>query len=330
MGLYDPQIRVGTSGTQPALGRNYATNAATVGRVLTSQGDDQPPAWAVPAPGVAPIAQTLVVDAVNFSATPTGTLGAPYQTIQAAINQAVALGWTFVQLLIAPATYAGAVAIPLGLAVTFHGWDPDAPTILSGNITITGSVGSAEDFYFTNCVITAATIAVANPAAQDLSLSFRNCFNSAAIAGFNVFLAYIESSQFGNVTGNNSTITSFDGYSWATTLQAAPTILPAGYSRAFLDAGHDTYQRSLTINGLAIGTTGFVTMAVPNYVRGGDTAQIQVVDPAIQDFKCGIHGVGVTGNVTAWITNLSRVSTNFNEAIKLTFHHEAMVPEPPP
>jgi hypothetical protein len=114
-------------------------------------------------------------------------------------------------------------------------------------------------------------------------------------------------------------------------LQVAPTIAPPGFTRQFLDAGHDTYNRALTINGLAIGTTGFVTMAVSTgvFVRTEDQAQVKVLDPAIQDFICGVHGVG-PGSVTCWITNLSRVSTNFNEAIQLLIHHNDMIAEPAP
>lgn len=329
MGLYDPQMRVSTSGTGAALGRNYATNAATAGRVLTSQGDNLAPQWATPAPGVAPIAQTLVVDAVNFSATPTGTLAAPYQTIQAAINRAVALGWVFVQLLIAPATYADPVAIPLGLAVTFHGWDPNAPATLGGDITITGGIGSSDAVVFTNCLITAANIAAANPATQDINLTFDNSFNSAAITTFNALLFYFTSTQGGNITANGGLTISWDGYSWARTLQVAPAIVPAAYTRQFFDAGHDTYRRALVANGVVIGTTVFVDMVVPAYVRADDLVQIQTVDPSVRDFICGIHGADA-GSVVAWITNLSRVSTNFNDAIVLLVHHEAMVAEPPP
>jgi hypothetical protein len=331
MGLYDPQMRVGTSGTQPALGRNYATNAATAGRVLTSQGDDLPPAWAAAAPGVAPIAQTLVVDAVNFSATPTGTLGAPFQTCQAAINAAVALGWTFVQLLIAPATYADPILVPANFDIVFHGWDEFAGPTLGGDITLTGGIGSSNLTVFTNCVITAANIIAANPATQDIDVSLISTFNSAAVTGFNVFLRSRWSTQGGNVTANGGLFTSWDGFSWARTLQVAPVIAPPGFTRQFLDAGHDIYQRALTINGLAIGTTGFVTMAVSTgvFVRTEDQAQVKVLDPAIQDFICGVHGVG-PGSVTCWITNLSRVSTNFNEAIQLLIHHNDMIAEPAP
>lgn len=330
MGILDPQMRVGTSGSSPALGRNYAQNAATAGRVLTSQGDDLPPTWAAPASGVRPIARTFVVDAVNFSATPDGSFGAPFQTIQAAINRAVAIGETFIQLLIAPSTYADPVNIPSGLDVTFHGWDELASPNLGGDITIVGGVGSSNTMCFTNCNIFATNITAANPATQDITLEFHGSFVSANITGFNVSLFYRGSTQGGNVVANGGCFISWDGLSWARWLQGASS-LPPGYSRQFLDAGHDIYSRSLTINGLAIGATGFVTMPISTgvFVRAGDHASIRVNDPAVQDFICGVHGVG-PGTVTAWITNLSRVSTNFAEGIQVLIHHNDMIAEPAP
>lgn len=331
MGLYDPQMRISTSGTGVAKGKNYATNAATAGRVLTSQGDELPPLWAAPPAGVRPIAQTYVVDAVNFSATPDGTFAAPYQTCQAAINAAVALGLSFIQLLIAPATYADPINIPSGIDVTFHGWDEFASPVLGGDITIVGGIGSSNLMQFTNCLITATNITAANPATQDISLEFHGTFNSANVTGFNVILTYRWSTQGGNVLANGGLNTSWDGFSWARTLNIDPTIAPPGYARSFFDSGHDIYRRAMTINGLAIGTTGFVTMAISTgaFVRTEDHAQVKVIDPAIQDFICGVHGVG-PGSVTVWITNLSRVSTNFNEAVEVLIHHNDMIAEPAP
>ena len=190
MGVYDPQIGVGTSGTRPALGRNYATNAATAGRVLTSQGDNLPPLWGAVAPGVAPVAQTLFVDAVNFSATPTGTLQAPFQTIQAAVNQAVANAWTQVQIMVAPSTYADPIAIPLALEmVIIQGWGPATfllGTIIGGDITYTSLAAGWGNLILRNLNVTALNIATANPLVEDLYVQLDHCESAAAIAAFNL------------------------------------------------------------------------------------------------------------------------------------------------
>lgn len=278
------------------------------------------------------IHQTLFVDAVNFAAAGDGSLMKPFQTLQAAINYAVAQAWTAVQLLIAPATYAAAVAVPDGLAVVFQGWDncqQAGQVVLGGDITVVGGVGSNGTVGFSNVVITAATISTVNPATQDMWVSLQNTFCSAQIIAFNLTIEAKQSTIGADATANGGCTMRWDGASWAYTLQTTP-VFPPGTNHLFFDAGHDTYQRSLTVNGVAIGTTAFVPMAVPTLVGQNDRVAIQVDDPAVQDFICGIHGVGVAGTVTAWITNLSRVSTNFNEAISLLIHHEQMVAEPAP
>lgn len=328
MGLYDPQMRVGTSGTGAAMGRNYATNAATAGRVLTSQGDNLPPQWAAPAPGVAPVAQTFFVDAVNFSATPTGTLGAPFQTIQQAVNQAVANAWVYVQIVIAPATYVDPIAIPAGLQIAFTGWSQNAVAILSGDITIVGGIGSSDQITFENCAIFAANITAADPLTQDIDLNFyaSECF--AVITGFNVLCDWRASTQAGNVNAGGGLTTSWDDWSWTHTLNSAPVFTVGGvYTRSFWGTGHDTFPQTITVNGVVIGTTVFVDLAVPAYTRADDRVQIQVADPAVRDFLCGVHGVAA-GVVTVWITNLSRVSTNFADDVLLLVHHNDMIVEP--
>jgi hypothetical protein len=278
---------------------------------------------------VQPIANTLVVDSTNGVLAGPGTFSAPFLTVQAAIDYAELHTYGNVLILIAPGTYNGTVAIPGDLTVTIHGWDQQTVTILGGSITIIGGVASYNLLSFTNCDIQAGSIATVDPATQDLGLSFTNCTNGAAISGFNIYCWYKQSAQNANITAAGNLSTSWDGYSWARTLQFGPVFFPANYTRQFLDAGHDTYGRSITINGLAIGATGFVTAAVPAYIRDADRVQIQVADPSIQDFICGIHGV-TAGNIVVWITNLSRVSTNFAEAVALTIHHLDMISEPAP
>lgn len=320
------RLRVSTSGTG-AQSEDYANGVATAGRLLTSGGPGLPPTWTVPPAGVAPVAQTFFVDAVNFSATPTGTLAAPYQTIQPAINQAVALGWTYVNIIVAPATYADPVAIPVGLQVAIASWGQNATAILSGDITITGGIGSSDQVTFENCVILAANITAADPLTQDIDLNFYACENFAAITAFNILASWQSSTQGGNITAGGGLASTWDDWSWSHTLNVAPTFTVAGvYSRAFWGTGHDVYPQNITINGVAIGTTAFVDLAVPALTRADDRAQLQVADPSVRDFICGVHGVAA-GVVTAWITNLSRVSTNFAEDVLLTMHHQDMIAE---
>lgn len=330
MGVNDPRVRAGTSGTSPAQGRHYAANAATVGHVFTAQGDDVPPIWAPGGgAGVVPINRTLVVDSVNFSATPTGTFAAPFQTAQAAINYAVLQAWPQVQLLMAPGTYPGAISIPITLGVVFHGWDELAPPVLSGDITIAGDIGVWTSVVFTNCDITAATITSGNPANQDLDLTFKHTANAANILGNNVTLLYAHSSQSGNITASGLMWIIYDGWSWSEVVSYNPLIAPIDYNRLFSDDGHDVIPETLTTLGLAVGDVAFIDVPASVLLRAGDHASVRVDDPAIRDFICGVHGT-TAGTITVWLRNLNRVVGDFNEPVQFVIHHNDMNWEPVP
>lgn len=322
------RLRVSTSGTA-ARSEDYADGVATAGRLLTSGGAGAVPLWSPPVAGVAPVAQTLFVDAVNFSATPTGTLGAPFQTIQQAIDQAVTNGWTQVEIFIAPATYAAPIAIPLVLVnVALVGWSDFIQPILGGDIVYASLPGGSANLAIIDCNVTAANIASDNPAANDLGLFFERSSNAAACIAANLVVEFRESFNAGTMTGNLALFTRWDGWSWRNHALLAPAFLPAAYFRTFLDAGHDVYPATLTINGLAIGATGFFNVAVP-WVRAGDYATVQVLAPVAVDYICGVHSSSA-GQVQIWLTNLSRASTNFAEAAQVMIHHMQMQAEPAP
>lgn len=281
------------------------------------------------------IHQTLFVDAVNWSPTADGSLTKPFQTHQQALNYAFAQAWPAVQLLTAPATYAAPLVIEETLNVIFSGYDPSEVNqpILSGDIIIIGGVGSSPTVAFVNCLITATTIRSSDIATQDISLVFDHTDNFAEIRGFNARLKYQQSTQYGDVVNTGGVFVDWDGSSWAYTLAVTPS-WPAGTNNSFWDAGHDTYQRNLTAAAVplfpAAGSTVFVDMVVPTYTGINDRVSIQVANTAIRDFVCGIHGVGAAGVVTAWLTNLSRVTLDFDEPILLLVHHEQMASQPAP
>lgn len=326
MGATDPQIRVATSGTN-ALGRHYALNAGTAGRVLTSQGDNLPPIWGAGG-GVRPIAQTYAVDLVNWSATPDGSLGAPFRTIQDALDHANLLGDTLVQLLIAPGVYPAAVNVPIGMDVAFHGWDPLTTAVIAGDITIAGAVGASAIISFTNCDILGANLRVADPTTQDLSLEFRSSYCAAAIAGFAVDVHFQHAILAGALVANDACLIEWDNYSWGRYAQLAGP-LPVGAVQRFLDSGHDTYPITLAALGLAIGATTFLTIVSGTLTKLNDHASVRVNEPAAQDFTCGVHSVNA-GQVVVWLTNISRASTNFNDGAELLIHHNTMIVEPAP
>jgi len=280
------------------------------------------------------IFQTLFVDAVHWSATADGSIMKPFQTLQQAINYAVAQAWTAVELLIAPATYAAAVAVPADLIVVFQGWDDTQigpGVILGGDITVVGGVGSSGYVGFANVLITAATISTVDPMTQDMFCAFRNTYNSASILGFNVILEYKQSTQGGDVLANGSCACRWDGPSWAYTLQVAPNFALAP-THAYFDAGHDTWRTNVDVAGpLAVGATAFTDVAFPpSWLQLFDRVQVQIANPMIVDCLIGVHGVKAAGVVTCWLTNLSRVAGVFSEDCVFLVHHDQMVGEPAP
>jgi hypothetical protein len=259
-----------------------------------------------------------------------GSLSKPFADIPTAIAAAVTAGLVIVQLQLAAGTYSEAVAVPEGLSVSFCAWDfsDQNQVVLGGDITATAAVGQANLAFF-NVFVTAANITTAVPASQDMVCLFEGCFEAANISGRNLTLQFHQTTLAGAVSADGSCTIIWDGHSWSYWLQLA-TSLPPGAVFYFRDAGHDTYATSVTVNGVTVGSVAFVPVALPTLVGQGDRVDIQVTDPAVQDFICGIHGVGTAGTVTVWLRNLSRVSQNFNEACLFLIHHELMVAEPAP
>lgn len=282
---------------------------------------------------IAPTAVTgvLFVDRALGTATGNGSLGAPYQTIQQAVTAAVALLLVEVVIKAAPGVYDGVVVIPNTLSVSVVGWGPVEDTFGLGNTQLTGDItltgGGRLQLAWLAAYMT--TITTSAPLVDTLSVSMTQCDASPALVAGNVALSLNMTQHAGDVLGAITVSVETDDYSWRWIVSYGATYSP-GYTRTFFGAGHGVFSTNLSLNGLAIGTTGFDTLAVGTHVRGGDRAAIQVVDPAVQDFICGIHGVGAGGAVTVWITNLSRVSTNFADAIVLTYHHQTMILEPGP
>jgi hypothetical protein len=279
------------------------------------------------------VTEVLFVDGVLGTAAGPGTIGAPFQAGQQALNYAATLVVTSIQLRFAPLpnplSY-DAMVIPAGLgAVKMTSWGniTEPYTELLGDITKTG--GGALSFQ--GLTLFMSDITVGNVAVDDLSIDLLDCECAAEISANVLFVNMALSYQSGDLTGTTSTDVTTDGYSWSSLVTDDPTVTPAGYGRTFMDAGHAVYTVALSASGIAIGTKGFDVLSVPGvHVRDGDRVAIQVADPSVQDFICGVHGVGVAGgSVTVWIENLSRVSTDFADDVLLTFHFNSM-PEVPP
>jgi hypothetical protein len=280
--------------------------------------------------GVAPVAQTFFVDGVNFSSSPTGTLSAPYRTIQQAIDQAVANLWTQVQIIVAPETYADPIAIPVDLEmVIIEGWGPTTfllGTIISGNITYTSLPAGWGNLILRDVNITAGNITTTDPDTQDITIQMERVICGANITAANIQLSLLQTNQSADVTATGNLIVEFDGYSWQRHVLSAPTFSAVGsYMKGFNDAGHDKSVETATVNGVAIGTTVFLDFALP-LVTVNDHISVTVVDQAARDFIVGGHCC-TAGQATIWLTNLSRVSTNFDDDIEVLIHHQQIIQE---
>lgn len=332
MGSNDPQVRVGTSGSSPALARNYSLGAAAAGHVFTSQGPDSPPVWQASPPGVLPVNEILFVDAVNSpGATSDGTLAAPFATIQAAVTRAVALALPRVQIQLAPGNYAGAVSIPESINYcALVGWaeSDSSLTVISGDITAVTSVGSSNNIALVNLWMLGDNIWTDAPN-HDLTLELWNVVSTANISAFNAQIDFRNCNQSGDISCGGGLVTSWDGISWSWRVRQGFLITVAGvYSREFYDTGANEYFINLAINGLAIGATAFIDVAIPD-VRIGDYGVLQVRNPPATDFIAGFHS-STTNSMKFWLTNLSRVSTDFGELCRVLIFHVGMATQPPP
>jgi hypothetical protein len=335
MGAFDPQIRVGTSGTTPALGRNYSTGAAVAGHVFTSAGPDSPPNWQPNAVGLEPINRVLFVDRVNSpGATANGTIGAPFRTIQQAIDHAVALAWDNFQVQIAPGIYPENITVtefPL-LWVVLSGWSTGEPflalTEITGDITFVTGVNATCIVTLENLAMNGALITTDQPN-HDLELYFRNALCTANITGFNLTLDSTNSVLSGDITAGGGLDSRWDAISWYWKVSNNLFITVAGvYSREFRGVGANEYNSSLVVNGLAIGATAFVDLAIPD-VRAGDYGILQITTPVATDYVAGFHS-STAGSMKFWITNLTRNPGNFSELCQVCILHNNMAVQAPP
>lgn len=271
------------------------------------------------------ITRLLRVDATLGSASGDGSLGQPFATVQQAVTNAVSRGWNNVQICVAAGTYPGAVVVPISLATIISGYDEtgiDSP-VLGGAFSFTGA--GEGTLGFVDCQVSAPTI---DAGIQDLYLIAWRSVITSAVTGANLTCEWHDTIQSGNVTAAAILTTFFDGPAWAKTIDVNPAFLAGvAYGRTFSDAGHDVVTANVFLNGLAIGSSAFVNVPLPTFVRADDRVQLQVDDPTVVDFTVSLHGV-VANTAVVYLTNLSRVSTNFDEPCLFTVHHNTMFTEP--
>ena len=237
----------------------------------------------------------VFVDAGNaISTTQSGSLDDPFATIQAAVDYIDTAAWNSGAIMIAPGTYAAAITVPNNGSlnnIVFQGWlncyqDEASPADLpdvSGAIVITNAVGTTIVTSFANLLISTSITSGAT-GANDLTVTFAQCFIAANILGGTVSVKCQDSSWSNNtVTGSTSLDVTFDGFSWSSTIIEGTTFTPADYGRAFTDTGANYLPTTFAATGLAIGNSITIPVVFAG-ARANDYAMASMNLPSADDF----------------------------------------------
>jgi hypothetical protein len=294
--------------------------------------------------GATAVTKVLFVDALigAVTTTKTGTIGAPFATVQQAVDWTVAhpaLGGDPI-VMIAPGTYVDPIAIPIACAgITLQGWSNgdavNAPTDvpnLAGNVIITSGVGDPTPVHFANLFLGGTTIAASNTATLDLQIDFRNCFIAVtSIDGLNIDITLMQTDCAADIvaTGVGDVALTSDGYSWANLIRNDITITPSSYSRRFSDTGADQLNATFSATGVAIGSAAacpvvYAGARVGDFAMATDTGLSPATDYFLTFHHCE------TDLVVFMLSNVSRVSTNFAESGSVAIFHASMASPPVP
>jgi hypothetical protein len=283
----------------------------------------------------------LFVDAGNAASTSqNGSFSDPFGTIQQAVTAADASGLNSAVIMIAPGTYAENVVVPnsatLGDLVV-QGWCNVVPALwmptdlpgIAGNWTLTGDVSSSMQVSFSNLYFSASLITSGGGGGNDMRVSFDHCSITPAIEGNNVVVEFADCQVLStDIVGAASLIIRTDGASWSTMVRNNVSIIPASYTREFRDTGADTWPDALNVAGLAIGNFQTVSFDMPT-ARAGEFCIATKLAPFATDFDL-VFSHTDSGHAFFVLTNLGRVSTNFNDGVRVVCFHSDMAEGPLP
>lgn len=269
----------------------------------------------------------LFVDAAASASGANGALNHPYTTIQAAVNAAAAIPMTEVCIKIAPGTYAETVLVPTATVsiIAFDGWTGVGPNgttglpVLTGGMEIQPLTGTTPpEVFFSNLRMTGT---VQDSGSSDLSVHCNNVRATGSFVGGLVTLYLTNSDIGGLINARDDLFLELDGYSWGR-LKANGTSY-AGATKQFYDSGCDIQAGQLGVEGLAIGASQAVSF--PHTGTVPEEFAIVTKSGTATDFQLVFSHTG-TDVVVCIITNLSRVSTDFDDLVQTQVFHRQMQP----
>lgn len=256
------------------------------------------------------------VDPLNASATAAarnGTMGSPYISVNEALTAAVVAGLSKVQVIVS-GTDATAIVIPDVLThVCIAGWTSMISNsgfydAVSGAITLNTPVGGTQLQFDRIRVNSAITMTNGNP------IIFTNSKVFGVVSGDAGVVTLVDTQLIGNITYTGGVSIQWDDASWTYAKVGGSVITGVPVDNFFIGIGPRRYVSAVVINGVAIGATAQGSTALAAAVAGMH-GHVTPTAPVAADYAIQFKYTDA-GNVYWTLTNISRVSTNFNEAVE--------------
>lgn len=256
---------------------------------------------------------TYFVDPLNASATAAarnGTMGSPYISASEALAAAVTAALTKVQIIVS-GTDAVAIVVPATLTdVCITGWtsmigNPGFYDAVSGAITLDTPAGGTRLQFDRIRVDSAITMTNGNP------VIFTNSKVFGLVGGDAGTITFVDTQLIGNITYTGGVSIQWDDASWTYAKVGGSVITGVPVTNYFIGIGPRRYVSAVVINGVAIGATMQGSTALADAVAGMH-GHVTPTAPVAADYAVSFKYTDA-GNVYWTLTNISRVSTNFNE-----------------
>jgi hypothetical protein len=148
-----------------------------------------------------------------------------------------------------------------------------------------------------------------------LALKASNSIIRGITTGLDLVVNVDNTELWNDVIATGTLQLTIDGASYSTMIHNGVNPLPAGYTRYIRGTTSQRIPTNFTALGLAIGTTAMVTIPMAAWdIRSQDTCVLSSeIATGVEDFMVTFQHVDPAGGaIVVAVTNLSRVSTNFN------------------